>query len=60
MNLVLFRMSRSRKMFYLTYAVINRILLCDDSDTENAFVLDDEDIDFVEVYVTEMETNQRY
>ena len=48
-------MSRSRKQFQLTDAEINRILFCDESDTEDALVLDDEDIDFLEDDVTQME-----
>ena len=38
-------------------AEINRILFCDDSDTEDALVLDDEDIDFIEDDVAEMKAN---
>ena len=48
-------MSRSRKQFQLTDAEINRILFCEESDTEDALVLDDEDIDFLEDDVTQME-----
>ena len=50
-------MSRSRKLFEFSDAEINRILFCDDSDTENALVLDDENIDFMEDNVAEMEAN---
>ena len=50
-------MSRSRKLFELSDTEINRILFCNDSDTEDALVLDDEDIDFIEDDVAEMEEN---
>ena len=50
-------MSRSRKLFELSDAEINRILFCDDSDTEDALVLDDKDIDFIEDDVAEIEGN---
>ena len=50
-------MSRSRKLFELSDTKINRILVYDDSDTEDALVLDDEDIDFIEDDVAEMEAN---
>ena len=36
---------------------INRILFCNDSDTEDALVLDDEDINFIEDDVAKMEAN---
>ena len=49
-------MSRSQKLFELSDAEINRILFCDDSDTEDALVIDDEDIDFIEDDVAEMKT----
>ena len=50
-------MSRSRKLFELSDAEINCILFCNDSDTEDALVLDDEDIDFIENDVAEMKAN---
>ena len=41
----------------MTDAEINRILFCDESDTENALIPDDEDIYFLEDDVTRLEAN---
>ena len=46
-------MSSGRNRFQLNDAEINRILFCDDSDTEDVLVLEDENIDFI----VEMEAN---
>ena len=48
-------MSRSRKQFWLTDAEINLILFCDESDTEDSLILDDEDINFLDDDATQME-----
>ena len=46
-------MSSGRNRFQLNDAEINRILFCDDSNTEDVLVLEDENIDFI----IEMEVN---
>ena len=52
-----FSVHNVQKQFWLTDAEINRILFCDESDTEDALILDDDDIYFLEDDVTQMEAN---
>ena len=52
-----FSVHNVQKQFWLTDAEINRILFCDECDTKDALILDDDDIYFLEDNVTQMEAN---
>ena len=53
----LFSVHNVQKQFWLTDAEINRILFCNESDTEDALILDDKYIYFLEDDVTQMNAN---
>ena len=44
-----------KRYFYLHEAEIQQLLVCDNSDTEDALVLDEEDIGFLESHITAVE-----
>ena len=52
-----FSVHNVQKQFWLTDAEINRILFCDECDTKDALILDDDDFYFLEDNVTQMEAN---
>ena len=49
------KMSTSTRLFYLKESEVDQILFCDNSDNEDNFILDEEDIGFLEEDIQSVE-----